>query len=92
MERKPKWFYDQSGVIPYRVENGQIQLMVITSRGRKRWIIPKGVIEKDLSPAESAVKEAFEEAGIRGRVSEIPLGEYQYQKWGGTCTVQVFRS
>jgi 8-oxo-dGTP pyrophosphatase MutT (NUDIX family) len=39
---------------------------------------------------ESACKEAYEEAGIRGRVNPPPLGEYQYRKWGGVCTVQVF--
>ena len=63
---------------------------MITSRKRKRWVIPKGVKEPDLSAAASAAKEALEEAGIRGMVSTKPVGSYRYEKWGGICTVQVF--
>jgi phosphohistidine phosphatase len=48
------------------------------------------VVEPDLSPAASAAKEALEEAGVRGPIEDEPLGTYQYRKWGGTCTVQVF--
>ncbi len=87
---KPWWFYNQSGVIPYRVENDEVEILLITSRRRKRWIIPKGIIERDMSPQESAAKEALEEAGVKGRVHAIPLGEYQYKKWNGTCNVAVF--
>jgi 8-oxo-dGTP pyrophosphatase MutT (NUDIX family) len=64
--------------------------MLITSRKRKRWVIPKGIIEPHLLPHDSAAQEAWEEAGIRGRVSQTPLGTYQYHKWGGTCRVRVF--
>ena len=39
---------------------------------------------------DSAAKEAFEEAGVRGSIDAEPLGSYDYQKWGGTCTVTVF--
>ena len=53
-------------------------------------MIPKGIIEPDLSPAESAAKEALEEAGVEGRVGTEPLGHYEYEKWGGTCSVEVF--
>jgi 8-oxo-dGTP pyrophosphatase MutT (NUDIX family) len=93
---KPAWWYEQSGVIPYRVtqhaESGtrQLEVLLITSRKRKRWIIPKGIVEPAMTPQESAVKEAFEEAGITGQVSEKRLGVYTYPKWGGTCRVAVF--
>ncbi len=90
MMDKPEWYYTQSAVIPFQKSEDGVQIMLITSRRKKRWIIPKGVIEPEMSPAESAAKEAFEEAGIRGRVFSEPIGEYQYQKWGGTCTVKVF--
>lgn len=86
----PPWFYDQSAVIPYRVKDGQPEILLITSRKRKRWGVPKGVIEPFLSPAESAAQEAWEEAGLVGRVSAEPVGSYRYPKWGGICTVQVF--
>ncbi len=80
----------QSAVIPYRDRGDGLEVLMITSRKRKRWVLPKGVKELDLSPQDSAAKEALEEAGIQGVVSEAPIGSYQYDKWGGTCTVEVF--
>ena len=90
MRTKPEYFYTQSGVIPYRMEGGVMRLLLITSRSGRRWVIPKGVIEPHLSPAVSAAKEALEEAGITGHVHPRSMGSYQRQKWGGTCTVEVF--
>ena len=63
---------------------------MVTSTKKKRWVIPKGVKEPHLSPKKSAIKEAWEEAGIRGKVSKPPIGAYRYRKWGGICTVKVF--
>jgi 8-oxo-dGTP pyrophosphatase MutT (NUDIX family) len=54
------------------------------------WIFPKGFIEDQLSAQQSAEKEAYEEAGIEGHVLDLLLGEYTYNKWGGTCHVKVF--
>jgi len=90
MSEKPRHFYRQSAVIPYRIRRGRLEVLLITSRKRKRWILPKGICEPNLSPAESAAKEALEEAGVEGRTSESIVGTYEYEKWGGTCTVQVF--
>jgi 8-oxo-dGTP pyrophosphatase MutT (NUDIX family) len=84
------WIYNQSGVIPFKRTEGGVQILLITSRSRKRWVIPKGIIEPDLSPQESAQKEALEEAGISGNIINDSVGKYTYKKWGGTCTVQVF--
>ncbi|MGB3562306.1 MAG: NUDIX hydrolase [Thermoanaerobaculia bacterium] len=90
MREKPDHFYRQSAVIPYRLRHGKPEILLITSRHKRRWVIPKGIIEPDLSPAASAAKEALEEAGVEGRVGAEPLGSYQYDKWGGTCSVEVF--
>ena len=87
---RPDGYYDQSAVLPYRRREGRLELLLVTSRKRKRWVLPKGIVEPDLSPAESAAQEALEEAGIRGRVAAEPVGRYEYRKWGGTCTVEVF--
>jgi len=87
---KPEWYYTQSAVIPFQKKEDEIHIVIITSRNHKRWIVPKGIVEKELSPQDSAAKEAFEEAGVRGRVYSNAIGEYQYEKWGGICTVQVF--
>ncbi|HPT50019.1 MAG TPA: histidine phosphatase family protein [Accumulibacter sp.] len=86
----PGHFYTQSGVLPYRRKNGELQIMVVASRKGTRWVIPKGVRELELSLRDSAVKEAFEEAGIRGLVDEEPIGVFDYKKWDGVCQVTVF--
>ncbi len=86
----PPRFYQQSGVIAHRTVGGQLQVALITSRKRKRWVIPKGVIEPDLSAAQSAAQEAFEEAGLRGRLSTSSIGAFRYHKWGGELNVEVF--
>lgn len=90
MNQVPQHFYRQSAVIPYRHDRGSLEILLITSRRKKRWVLPKGVVELDLDPATSAAKEALEEAGIEGDVSEDSVGTYQYEKWGGICSVEVF--
>jgi 8-oxo-dGTP pyrophosphatase MutT (NUDIX family) len=85
----PSNIYDQSAVIPFKVENKHVKIMLIKSR-KGKWIIPKGIIEDGLSPQESALKEAVEEAGVAGIVNEQIIGEYKYEKWGGTCNVKVY--
>ncbi|MGL5060436.1 MAG: NUDIX hydrolase [Microcoleus sp.] len=81
---------EQSGVIPYRIHNGEIEVMLITSSTGKRWVIPKGLIEPDMTSPDSAAKEAWEEAGLLGKVDPESIGIYEYYKWGCTCQVEVF--
>jgi 8-oxo-dGTP pyrophosphatase MutT (NUDIX family) len=90
MQGVPAWFRHQSGVIPYRQTDHGIEVLLVTSRKRKRWIIPKGVIEPELTAAASAVAEAWEEAGIRGWLHPVPVGHYRYRKWQGVCEVEVY--
>jgi len=73
----------------------QLEILLITSLNSKRWIIPKGWPEPELTPAENAAREAFEEAGVTGRISPKPIGIYHYLKekkdgGGVPCSVQVF--
>lgn len=70
----------QYAALCYRVSGGAPEVLLITSRDTGRWVIPKGWPIDGLSPAESAAREAFEEAGALGRVSEIALGLYGYPK------------
>jgi len=90
MSEVPDYFYKQSAVVPVRENDGELEILLITSRKRKRWVIPKGVKEPEMSGPDSAAKEALEEAGIEGTVNPGTLGTYQYDKWGGTCTVDVY--
>lgn len=71
----------QYGALPYRfVASGELQLLLVTSRERRRWIMPKGWPIKGLTPPKSAASEAFEEAGVRGRIGSKPIGRYRYAK------------
>ena len=54
-------------------------MLLITSRETRRWIIPKGWRHKGLSRPRAAVREAFEEAGVRGRPRK-KLGKFAYKK------------
>jgi 8-oxo-dGTP pyrophosphatase MutT (NUDIX family) len=82
--------FDQSAVIPYRKKDGELQILLITSIRKKRWIIPKGFIEFNLSAFESAKKEAYEEAGIIGANETIELGNFKIDKYGGDVLIKVY--
>ena len=87
MPVRPPWFYSQSAAIPLRFRDGAGHVLLVTSRSGKRWVIHKGIVEADLSPA---AKEAWEESGVRGGVRPGSVGTCRYQEWGGTCMVDVF--
>ncbi len=71
----------QAGVIAYRVNDGRGEVLLITSRDTRRWIIPKGNIGRGKTARQAAKLEAYEEAGVRGKFgSKIPLGFYTYFK------------
>ena len=86
----PDYFYQQSAVVPCRLKEGRVEVLLITTVNKGKWSIPKGVVELHLSPWESAAQEAFEEAGIRGEVVPRSVGSYSYQKWNDMCVVSVF--
>jgi 8-oxo-dGTP pyrophosphatase MutT (NUDIX family) len=70
----------QFAALPYRIARGRPEILLITSRETGRWIIPKGWPEHGLTASDSAAREAWEEAGIEGRVSDTCLGIYSYLK------------
>lgn len=90
MIKFPDWVYWQSAVLPYRRRDGSLEVLLITSRSGRRWVLPKGIVEPGMTAPASAAKEAREEAGIGGAVSERSLGSYRQDKWGGTCRIEVF--
>ncbi len=87
---KLEFNFNQSGVIPYRKTKSGLEVLLITSIKKKKWVIPKGYIEFNLSPFESAKKEAIEEAGIIGTNETIELGHFENKKSIGVCHVKVF--
>lgn len=55
-------------------------VLLITSRGKGRWLVPKGWPKGGLKGWEVAASEAFEEAGVSGEISRTPAGVYTYKK------------
>jgi 8-oxo-dGTP pyrophosphatase MutT (NUDIX family) len=86
----------QYAALPYRMnDRTQPEVMLVTSRETRRWIIPKGWPHKGKAPHRSAAREAFEEAGVIGAVNRQSVGSFSYQKRlkkGGVvaCEVLVF--
>lgn len=80
----------QSALLPYRIKNDKISILLITSSGRDRWIIPKGNLEPGMPPEESAAMEAFEEAGAVAKPTSTLIGYWYYEKRGVKFRVAVF--
>ncbi|TCH98320.1 NUDIX hydrolase [Roseococcus sp. SYP-B2431] len=86
----------QFAAIPLRDAGEGMEVLLITSRRTHRWVLPKGWAEDGLTGRELAAKEAFEEAGLIGRMSASAIGSYGYQKMLADgrqrrCNVTVFR-
>jgi len=70
----------QFAALCYRIRNDKPEFLMVTSRGTGRWIIPKGWPMDGKTPVESALQEAWEEAGVTGRVTGSCLGLFSYIK------------
>jgi 8-oxo-dGTP pyrophosphatase MutT (NUDIX family) len=71
----------QYAALPYRVsEAGEVEILLITSRETRRWVLPKGWPMRDRDPHEAAATEALEEAGAIGEPHAEPAGDYRYAK------------
>lgn len=86
----------QCAALPYRFAgDGGIEVMLVTSRETRRWVIPKGWPIPKLQPNETAAREAYEEAGLAGSISKKPYGSFTYEKRLKsrafvTCAVDVY--
>ncbi|MCA9166181.1 MAG: NUDIX hydrolase [Planctomycetales bacterium] len=76
-------------VIPYRVVNDAWEFCLITSLKKKRWIFPKGIVDPGETPPESGLKEAWEEAGLRGEIVGPVIGRLSDEKWGAKLELDV---
>jgi 8-oxo-dGTP pyrophosphatase MutT (NUDIX family) len=76
----------QAAAIPIRSQ----RVCLVLSRSGKRWVIPKGHIERGQTAGETALQEAWEEAGLIGALRRQPVGSYHYRKCGQTFHVTVF--
>ena len=85
----------QVASICYRHGRDGLEILLIKSLSRGQWILPKGWPKKRQSSAQTALDEAYEEAGIRGTIKPTPIGQYHYQKTNQTgvtldCIAFVF--
>lgn len=91
----PEGTRSQFGAICWRLKQGKLRLLLVTSRGTGRWVTPKGWPMEGRKPHEAAAQEAWEEAGVIGKVSDRCLGFFTYDKCEGKgkhlpCAVMVF--
>lgn len=85
----------QFAALPFAERAGERMVMLVTSRETGRWVLPKGWAEKGLTGPELAAKEAFEEAGLIGKMAAKRIGSYAYLKQmpkgrAVACEVDVF--
>jgi 8-oxo-dGTP pyrophosphatase MutT (NUDIX family) len=86
MSRRPQ----QAAAIPFRRNGNSVSLCLITAAASQSWGIPKGTIERGRSSEDTALQEAWQEAGLRGRILGESLGSYEYEKAGVLLTVAVY--
>jgi len=81
---------EQVAAVCFRVRKGQIEFLLVETDGG-RWTFPKGSVESGLTDAQSAALEAYEEAGVHGRIEEAAFARYIRRKNAGVVrpTVEV---
>ena|SRR5262245_16688254 len=82
--------HHQAAVIPYRVRKERVEVALITTSTGKGWILPKGSVDDGERPREAAIREAEEEAGLRGIVARKPVGRYRHTKGNDLLRVDVY--
>ena len=70
----------QVAALPWRLSGTGVEVMLITSRDTGRWVLPKGWPETGETRWEAALREAGEEAGLVGTMSDQEIGRYIYGK------------
>ena len=80
----------QAAALPYRIRKGRLQFCLVSVRRGANWIMPKGNIEPGESEVECAGREAFEEAGLEGRVLEPVLSRFSANKGKKSVEVTVW--
>jgi 8-oxo-dGTP pyrophosphatase MutT (NUDIX family) len=85
----------QVAALPWQKRKGVVLIALVNSRETGRLVLPKGWPEKGLTDPQAAEQEAFEEAGLKGKISTKFIGTYEYVKIIGPgfalpCIVDVY--
>lgn len=81
----------QAIAIPYRFTfPGHLRFCTVTSNKKQVWIFPKGIVDPGETPEQTALKEAFEEAGLHGELDPESLGSFTKEKWGHTVEIHIY--
>lgn len=80
----------QAAVIPFRSGSAGPEICLIRRKDSNKWGIPKGMVDPGYSLSETAINEAWEEAGLQGELLGRPIGSYQHAKWGMSFRVSVY--
>ncbi len=73
-------FSHQIAALPFRERRGRVDVLLVTTRDTRRWVIPKGWPMDGRKDYNAAKIEAFEEAGLEGKISKTPIGTFEYCK------------
>jgi 8-oxo-dGTP pyrophosphatase MutT (NUDIX family) len=76
LEREPR---SQAAALPWRRGADGVEVLLVTSRETRRWVVPKGWPIRGLKAPQTAAREAFEEAGVEGCVAK-KIGVFHYDK------------
>jgi 8-oxo-dGTP pyrophosphatase MutT (NUDIX family) len=84
----------QAAALPFR-QRDRLEILLVSSLDTGRWIVPKGWPMKGRTIAQSALREAYEEAGVKGAIAPKPVGTFNYDKRRRNgavlrCVVEVF--
>jgi 8-oxo-dGTP pyrophosphatase MutT (NUDIX family) len=83
-------FPEQAAAFPVRRLGRELQVCLIRRKTAFSWGIPKGIVDPGDTHEDTALNEAWEEAGLTGRLLGTAVGTYKYKKWGTTLTVAVY--
>ena len=80
----------QAGVIAVRRTGDDVEMCLIRRKESRGWGIPKGMVERGDTLEETALNEAWEEAGLTGRLIGAAIGTYEYEKWDMDLVVAIY--
>jgi 8-oxo-dGTP pyrophosphatase MutT (NUDIX family) len=86
--------FKQFAALPFRVRDNDLEVLLVTTRKKGRWSVPKGWPIRQCTPQQTAATEAYEEAGVHGPVSERVVGRFKKRRTKKNrsviCVVDIF--